>query len=193
MTCSTTGVYPLHCQVSTLVACRCIHNAARSTCRYFEIVNMSDEIQQQLYKGASINLCSNLGGQIVMALVMNPPKVQRLTLAAPGGIWPLLALHSCEGCRYTCKDRLVASHRAMLCAPALHGTPAADRNVVPCISLGRSHLSCMKRSGMGCWAASSGGPRSWSMLSTSWRASPASPPKVRCLSAILPIGLRLLV
>jgi alanine transaminase len=41
---------------------------------YFEIVNMSDEIQQQLYKGASINLCSNLGGQIVMALVMNPPK-----------------------------------------------------------------------------------------------------------------------
>ena len=37
---------------------------------------MSDEIQQQLYKGASINLCSNLGGQIVMALVMKPPKVQ---------------------------------------------------------------------------------------------------------------------
>ncbi len=50
---------------------------------------MSDEIQQQLYKGASINLCSNLGGQIVMALVMNPPKVRRLTLAAPGGIWPV--------------------------------------------------------------------------------------------------------
>jgi hypothetical protein len=46
---------------------------------------MSDEIQQQLYKGASINLCSNLGGQIVMALVMNPPKVQRLTLLAIRG------------------------------------------------------------------------------------------------------------
>ena len=61
-------------------------NAALSTCRYFEIVNMSDEIQQQLYKGASINLCSNLGGQIVMALVMNPPKVRRLALAALCGI-----------------------------------------------------------------------------------------------------------
>jgi alanine transaminase len=43
---------------------------------------MSDEIQQQLYKGASINLCSNLGGQIVMALVMNPPKVQQPTQLA---------------------------------------------------------------------------------------------------------------
>jgi alanine transaminase len=41
---------------------------------YFEIVNFSDEVQAQLYKGASINLCSNLGGQIVMAMVMNPPQ-----------------------------------------------------------------------------------------------------------------------
>mmetsp|Transcript_8861 Transcript_8861/g.26592 ORF Transcript_8861/g.26592 Transcript_8861/m.26592 type:complete len:491 (-) Transcript_8861:2795-4267(-) len=40
---------------------------------YFEIVNFDDEVQQQLYKGASINLCSNLGGQIIMSLVMSPP------------------------------------------------------------------------------------------------------------------------
>ncbi len=48
--------------------------------RYFEIVNFSDEVQAQLYKGASINLCSNVGGQIIMSLVMKPPQVRRRNL-----------------------------------------------------------------------------------------------------------------
>lgn len=39
-------------------------------------MNFDDEVQQQLYKGASINLCSNLGGQIIMSLVMSPPVVR---------------------------------------------------------------------------------------------------------------------
>lgn len=55
-------------------------------CRYFEIVNFTDEIQAQLYKGASINLCSNLGGQIVMALVMNPPKARHSTCVHPQAV-----------------------------------------------------------------------------------------------------------
>lgn len=41
---------------------------------YFEVVNFPDDVVAQLVKGASINLCSNLGGQIIMALVMNPPE-----------------------------------------------------------------------------------------------------------------------
>ncbi len=40
-----------------------------------QVVNFSEEIRSQLYKIASINLCSNLGGQIIMSLVMSPPKV----------------------------------------------------------------------------------------------------------------------
>lgn len=50
---------------------------AAGALRYFEIVNFSDEVQAQLYKGASINLCSNVGGQIIMSLVMKPPQVRR--------------------------------------------------------------------------------------------------------------------
>ena len=43
-----------------------------------QVVNFSEDIRSQLYKIASISLCSNLGGQIIMSLVMNPPKVRTL-------------------------------------------------------------------------------------------------------------------
>jgi hypothetical protein len=43
-----------------------------------QVVNFSEEIRSQLYKIASISLCSNLGGQIIMSLVMSPPKVRSL-------------------------------------------------------------------------------------------------------------------
>lgn len=42
---------------------------------YVELVGMPGDVAAQFYKLASINLCSNLNGQICMALVMNPPKV----------------------------------------------------------------------------------------------------------------------
>lgn len=42
---------------------------------YTELVNVSPEVVSEIYKLASINLCSNLNGQICMALVMQPPKV----------------------------------------------------------------------------------------------------------------------
>ena len=56
-------------------------------------MNFSEEVRQQLYKGASINLCSNLAGQIVMSLVMYPPKVLAL---AP--------------CREHCASRSASQH-----------------------------------------------------------------------------------
>jgi alanine transaminase len=43
---------------------------------YTELVNVDPDVQSEFYKLASINLCSNLNGQICMALIMNPPKVR---------------------------------------------------------------------------------------------------------------------
>ena len=40
-----------------------------------EIINIPDEVRAAMYKVASINLCSNVNGQICTAMVMNPPKV----------------------------------------------------------------------------------------------------------------------
>ena len=37
-------------------------------------MNFPPEVESEFYKLASINLCSNLNGQICMALVMQPPK-----------------------------------------------------------------------------------------------------------------------
>ncbi|XP_051147667.1 alanine aminotransferase 2-like [Andrographis paniculata] len=42
---------------------------------YMEITGFSPEIREQIYKVASVNLCSNISGQILASLVMNPPKV----------------------------------------------------------------------------------------------------------------------
>ncbi|KAL8534311.1 hypothetical protein ACS0TY_010359 [Phlomoides rotata] len=40
-----------------------------------EITGFSPEIREQIYKLASVNLCSNIIGQILASLVMSPPKV----------------------------------------------------------------------------------------------------------------------
>ncbi|GER28356.1 alanine aminotransferase [Striga asiatica] len=42
---------------------------------YMEVTGFSPEIREQIYKVASVNLCSNISGQILASLVMNPPKV----------------------------------------------------------------------------------------------------------------------
>ncbi|KAL3700983.1 hypothetical protein R1sor_019005 [Riccia sorocarpa] len=41
---------------------------------YMEVTGLAPEVRDQLYKVASVNLCSNITGQILMSLVMNPPK-----------------------------------------------------------------------------------------------------------------------
>ncbi|KAH6793314.1 alanine aminotransferase 2 [Perilla frutescens var. hirtella] len=42
---------------------------------YMEVTGFAPEIREQIYKVASVNLCSNISGQILASLVMNPPKV----------------------------------------------------------------------------------------------------------------------
>jgi hypothetical protein len=39
------------------------------------LTGFSPEVGEQFYKVASVNLCSNISGQILASLVMNPPKV----------------------------------------------------------------------------------------------------------------------
>ncbi|KAL2336344.1 hypothetical protein Fmac_010790 [Flemingia macrophylla] len=42
---------------------------------YMEVTGFSTEVREQIYKMASVNLCSNISGQILASLVMSPPKV----------------------------------------------------------------------------------------------------------------------
>ncbi|KAB5564049.1 hypothetical protein DKX38_004103 [Salix brachista] len=42
---------------------------------YMEVTGFGPEIREQIYKVASVNLCSNISGQILASLVMSPPKV----------------------------------------------------------------------------------------------------------------------
>ncbi|CAL0315443.1 unnamed protein product [Lupinus luteus] len=42
---------------------------------YMEVTGFSAEVREQVYKLASVNLCSNISGQILSSLVMSPPKV----------------------------------------------------------------------------------------------------------------------
>ena len=46
---------------------------------YMEVTGLNKDVKEQLYKIASVNLCSNISGQILMSLVMNPPKVNTFT------------------------------------------------------------------------------------------------------------------
>jgi len=41
---------------------------------YFELYNFDEEVAQQIYKLASINLCPPISGQIVVDLMVSPPK-----------------------------------------------------------------------------------------------------------------------
>ncbi|ESW07358.1 hypothetical protein PHAVU_010G123200 [Phaseolus vulgaris] len=42
---------------------------------YMEVTGFSADVREQIYKMASVNLCSNISGQILASLVMSPPKV----------------------------------------------------------------------------------------------------------------------
>lgn len=42
---------------------------------YMEVTGFGPEIREQMYKLASLSICSNICGQILASLVMNPPKV----------------------------------------------------------------------------------------------------------------------
>ena len=42
---------------------------------YMEVTGFGTDVREQIYKVASVNLCSNISGQILASLVMSPPKV----------------------------------------------------------------------------------------------------------------------
>lgn len=42
---------------------------------YMEVTGFNSEVKKQVYKVASLSSCSNISGQILMSLVMNPPQV----------------------------------------------------------------------------------------------------------------------
>jgi alanine transaminase len=42
---------------------------------YMEVTGFSPDVREQIYKVASVNLCSNITGQILASLIMSPPKV----------------------------------------------------------------------------------------------------------------------
>lgn len=44
---------------------------------YMELINLPKDVFGELVKLASIDLCSNLNGQICTALMMNPPQVRQ--------------------------------------------------------------------------------------------------------------------
>ncbi|XP_010415979.1 PREDICTED: alanine aminotransferase 2, mitochondrial-like [Camelina sativa] len=41
---------------------------------YMEVTGFTPDVREQIYKMASVNLCSNISGQILASLVMSPPK-----------------------------------------------------------------------------------------------------------------------
>lgn len=41
---------------------------------YFDCVNIQNEVMEELYKLASISLCPNVHGQVLVDLMVNPPK-----------------------------------------------------------------------------------------------------------------------
>ena len=42
-----------------------------------EVTGFNSEVRKQVYKVASLSSCSNLAGQVLVSLVMNPPKVSK--------------------------------------------------------------------------------------------------------------------
>ena len=42
-----------------------------------EVTGFTSDVREQIYKVASVNLCSNISGQILASLVMSPPKVSK--------------------------------------------------------------------------------------------------------------------
>lgn len=39
-----------------------------------ELTNISQDVKDLIYKMASVNLCSNVDGQLMVGLMCNPPK-----------------------------------------------------------------------------------------------------------------------
>ncbi|CAI0418864.1 unnamed protein product [Linum tenue] len=67
------------CLVSFQSVSKGYHGECGKRGGYMEITGFSPEVREQIYKVASVNLCSNISGQILASLVMSPPKAHILS------------------------------------------------------------------------------------------------------------------
>ena len=99
---------------------------------YMELHNIPDDVTQQVYKLASISLCSNTSGQLMTGLMVNPPKEgqpsyhhycqQRDTTLTSLAHRALLVAHTLNSCtNITCQP----VQGAMYAFPRIHLPPAA--------------------------------------------------------------------
>lgn len=88
---------------------------------YMEIINIPADVRAAMYKVASINLCSNVNGQICTAMVMNPPKVS-FHLLCCAGLCCAELLWCCAVlcCPVRCCVRAVTCCAAQSCGFGLH-------------------------------------------------------------------------
>ncbi|KAK7294533.1 hypothetical protein RJT34_17422 [Clitoria ternatea] len=63
------------CLVSFQSVSKGYHGECGKRGGYMEVTGFTPEVREQIYKVASVNLCSNISGQILASLVMSPPKV----------------------------------------------------------------------------------------------------------------------
>ncbi|KAG7992158.1 hypothetical protein I3843_02G113800 [Carya illinoinensis] len=63
------------CLVSFQSVSKGYHGECGKRGGYMEVTGFNADIREQIYKMASVNLCSNISGQILASLVMSPPKV----------------------------------------------------------------------------------------------------------------------
>jgi hypothetical protein len=81
-----------------------------------EVTGLDRAVTEQLYKVASVNLCSNVAGQALMGLILNPPKASPphapslLVLLQYDGGLPGLVIFSWRKIRFV--SSLTSSHRA---------------------------------------------------------------------------------
>ena len=52
-----------------------------------EVTGFSADVREQIYKMASVNLCSNISGQILASLVMSPPEVLHCLIKVTPFFW----------------------------------------------------------------------------------------------------------
>ncbi|CAN1287262.1 Alanine aminotransferase 2, mitochondrial [Linum perenne] len=70
------------CLVSFQTVSKGYHGECGKRGGYMEVTGFTPEVREQIYKVASVNLCSNISGQILSSLVMSPPKALTLSLSA---------------------------------------------------------------------------------------------------------------
>lgn len=63
-----------------------------------EVTGIPPEVVEQLYKVASVNLCSNIAGQALMGLILNPPKASSPSVSCSRNEAPFALRVLAESC-----------------------------------------------------------------------------------------------